>query len=306
MESAQPLAGRWASLARIITGRAHTRYTTGPATRQALRAAGALGATTGSVIHLSRAPSDRVEDAAVITHELAHSRTPVQRPRFLLAAHSSHDEEERMAQRAARQVSQGGPSLLLQRAVQPLGQRPVTEVAQARELGTAGRFLPGLVDTLPVTGIGGLMEAARTAVGPFAGAQTAVVWAGRGGWPLARVVSEHGRDDPGRRCCALQPAECRRSGSRTLGNRGGSLPSAAGGAWLGADLSGGSPGDVMAGDPLACSQPSGRPADPVQLPPGASTHAALGVADLDRLLDALEDNVLREIERRGGRYEGVF
>jgi hypothetical protein len=33
---------------------------------------------------------------------------------------------------------------------------------------------------------------------------------------------------------------------------------------------------------------------------------ALGVADFDRLLEALEDNVLRDVERRGGRYEGVF
>ena len=147
LESAQPLVGRWASLARVITGRAYTRYTTGPATRQALHAAGALGATTGSVIHLSRVPSDRVEDAAVITHELAHSRTPVQRPRFMLADHSTHEEEERAAQRTARLAGGGGAA--------------------------AGRFLPGLVDTLPVTGIGGLIEAARTAAGPFAGGQTA-------------------------------------------------------------------------------------------------------------------------------------
>jgi hypothetical protein len=72
-----------------------------------------------------------------------------------------------------------------------------------------------------------------------------------------------------------------------------------------ADLSGGSPRDVRAGDPLSVPNPtvtSGSGSAPTEVSP----HAALGVADLDRLIDALEDNVLRDLERRGGRYEGVF
>ena len=128
-----------------------------------------------------------------------------------------------MAQRTARQVSLGGTSLLLQRAVQPLGQRPVTEVAQARELGTAGRFLPGLVDTLPVTGIGGLMEAARTAVGPFAGAQTAVsglaaaAGLAPGSFPgMAEMTQAAGAS-------LSSPLSADPWADRTLGNRGGSL-----------------------------------------------------------------------------------
>jgi hypothetical protein len=298
LESAQPLAGRWASLARIITGRTHTRYTTGPATRRALRAAGALGATTGSVIHLSRAPSARV-DATVIAHELVHSRTPVQRPRFLLAAHSSHEEEERMAQRAARQVSPGGPSLHLQRAVQPLGQRPVTEVAQARELATAGRFLPGLVDTLPVTGIGGLVEAARTAAGPFAGPQTAVSGlAAAAGLPPGSFPAEMAQAAGPALSSPLSVDNWAAAPSAIAA----SVPPSAAGGQAGAESFGGSARDATAGGPLPVSSPAAAGS----AGPGVSPSAALGVADLDCLLDALEDNVLRELERRGGRYEGVF
>ena len=301
LESSQPLAGRWASLARTITGRARTRYTTGPATRRALRAAGALGATTGSVIHLSRAPSDQVEDAEVITHELAHSRTPLQRPRFLLAAHSSHDEEERVAERTARQVSQDSTSLLLQRAVQPLGQRPVTEVAQARELGTAGRFLPGLVDTLPVTGIGGLMEAARTAAGPLAGPQGAVsglaaaAGLAPGSFPdTAQMTQAAG----GALSSPLSAGQWAAAPSAVAAN----VPPSAAGGQAGAEPFGGSARDATDDRLLpVLGRATGGAAPAVPRP-----SAALGVADLDRLLDALEDNVLRELERRGGRYEGVF
>ena len=50
---------------------------------------------------------------------------------------------------------------------------------------------------------------------------------------------------------------------------------------------------------LESARASGKPVD--VLPVDGE-----GVADLDRLLDALEDNVLRELERRGGRYERVF
>jgi hypothetical protein len=53
---------------------------------------------------------------------------------------------------------------------------------------------------------------------------------------------------------------------------------------------------------------------------GSSAGAALGAAgkaasalgsavspsELDRLFDAMEDRLLRELERRGGRYEGMF
>lgn len=276
LESVQPLVGRWASLARVITGRAYTSYTSGPATRQALRTAGALGATTGSVIHLSRVPSDRVEDAAVITHELAHSRTPVQRPRFMLADHSTHNEEERAAQRTARLAGAGGVA--------------------------AGRFLPGLIDTLPVTGIGGLIEAARTAAGPFAGSQTAAAG-------LAAAAGFSPGSLPGF-------AETAQAGGSALSGQVLANPSAGGlqaagggppppgGGQMGTDLFGSGPRDTAAGASLPGLNPP--PTAGTGRPPRESPMTALGVADFDRLLEALEDNVLRDVERRGGRYEGVF
>jgi hypothetical protein len=240
----------------------------------------------------------------VITHELAHSRTPVQRPRFLLAAQSSHDEEERVAERIVRQVGQDGTSLLLQRAVQPFGQRPVTEAAQAKDLGTSGRFLPGLVDTLPVTGIGGLMEAARTAAGPFAGAQTAISGvAAAAGLPAGSFpgVAEMAQAAGPALSSPLSVDNWTAEPSAIAAN----VPPSATGGRAGAESFGGSARDATAGGPLAVSGPAAAAAAS-SAGPGVSPSATLGVADLDRLIDALEDNVLRDLERRGGRYEGVF
>ena len=39
--------------------------------------------------------------------------------------------------------------------------------------------------------------------------------------------------------------------------------------------------------------------------PSAAPAVASGV-DVDRLIEAIEERVLAEIERRGGRYTGVF
>ncbi len=326
LESAQPITGRWAPVARAMTGRADTRYTSGPATRGALQAAGALGATTGTVIHLSRPPSDRAEDAAVIRHELAHSRTPVRRPRFLLAGGSGHDEEERSAQRAAHLV-QHAPTLgsVQSGAAQPgsvprsaIQTSPLETVQRALARGTAtvdtdvlSRYPAGLVDTLPVTGIGGLMEAARTASGPYAGA-------GYGGGVTAASLAAATGLPP-----ALPPALSNAPAGWT--QAGGSVYSGSpGGADAGAALTGtasaGSPhggglpagGSPAGGGPGGSGTPAAGGSGPVA---GAASAAAAGpgamnapggVPDLDRLLEALEDNVLRELERRGGRYEGMF
>jgi hypothetical protein len=41
-------------------------------------------------------------------------------------------------------------------------------------------------------------------------------------------------------------------------------------------------------------------------PPPATRHAAPAGVDVDRLIEAIEERVLAEIERRGGRYTGLF
>ncbi len=106
LESPRELPVSWRPLARRVAGAAGVRYTTGPATRAALAAAGALGATTRRVIHLPREPV--AADLPVVAHELAHVRSAPARPRFLLADRHAHaDAEERTAIATARAATTG-------------------------------------------------------------------------------------------------------------------------------------------------------------------------------------------------------
>lgn len=130
LETPRPLPERFRPLARVLTGRPGTRFTTGPATRAALAAAGAVGATSGSVVHLPGAPEHT--EPHVLAHELAHLRTIVARPRFLRpgASPSSDVEEQRVAQvTPTRDAEQRNPMAPV------VGRLPVA--------GTAG--LPNLV-----------------------------------------------------------------------------------------------------------------------------------------------------------------
>ena len=314
VESAQPLTGRWAPVARLITGRAETRYTAGPATRRALQAAGALGATTGTVIHLSRPPSDRAEDAAVLSHELAHSRTPVLRPRFLLAGGGGHDEEERSAHRAAASFTSGGPALsprtvprLVQRAAgsDQIQREPVSPPETTAADGVS-RYPSGLVDTLPVTGIGGLMEVARTATGPYfatspaGGATSAIGLAAATGLPGSPGSGPTGWTPSGGLSRSVGPTgevALTGAGAQASPYAAQADPAVAGGAPVAGGSGGSAPAPGSAAPGSAAAASAGAT---------AAANAPGGVPDFDRLLEALEDNVLRELERRGGRFEGVF
>ena len=120
LESPQPLPTRWQPLARHLAGSAAVRYTTGPATRAALTAARALGATTGTVLHLARQPE--AVDLPVVAHELVHARSALTRPRFLSADnHGSLDADERATRRTATAVSTGNAAAMVAIARLPVG-----------------------------------------------------------------------------------------------------------------------------------------------------------------------------------------
>jgi Domain of unknown function (DUF4157) len=76
---------------------------TDPAARAALRAAGKVAATRGNVIHLTRDPGSSVADAALLAHELTHVAHPSPEPRFF--DDDRRSSEERAAEEIARQVS---------------------------------------------------------------------------------------------------------------------------------------------------------------------------------------------------------
>jgi len=228
-------------MATAITGRARPPlFTTGPATRRALTAAGALGATTGTVVHLPAAPT---AVSAVLAHELTHTRNPVRRPRFLLdAASALLDDDERQALSAGRQAVTTGA---------------------------------GIVDSLPVGGgMGAVGDVATRA------ARAAVLEATAS--PLGSALSQ---------------------GTAFAGN----AMSAASGAFESATsaVSGVAEGVTSAaGDAVsAATNLAGGLANAVGGGPAGAAKAAL---DPDQVVEIVERRLLREIERRGGRWAGVF
>lgn len=248
LESPTSLPAAWSGVVRRLTGRGSARYTSGPATRNALTAAGALGATTGSVIHLSRPPG-LGEDDRVVTHELAHSRTPLTRPRFLLRGHGGGADEEERRATAAERLFSGATA-------------------------AGDEHSAGLVGGLPVAGLPGPGSISQRTAVPAAP-------------PPARAGAAAGSDST--------------DGEQAIT---GSRPDPVGptGAWA-------RDGDQVAPETRGRRLPNTAPVG------GASTGAEAGggngpghpaPVDVERLMESLEDRLLHEIERRGGRYEGVF
>jgi hypothetical protein len=248
LESPRPLPTALHAMASAITGRSRPPlFTTGPATRHALAAAGALGATTGTVVHLPAAPTPGPSVSAVLAHELTHTRSPVRRPRFFLGGASALlDDDERSA------LAAGGP------------------LGQARA--AAGAAGAGIVDRLPVGGgLGAVGDVATRA------ARAAVLEATAG--PLAGDVRDvaAGVTDPvagavsGASGLVQQAVDPAARAAETV-----SGAAAAGAAGVGAAGVGGAAG------------------------------AAKAALDPDKVVEIVEQRLLREIERRGGRWAGMF
>ncbi|MEV6596436.1 DUF4157 domain-containing protein [Actinoplanes sp. NPDC051346] len=258
LEAPRPLPSAFHAMATAITGRSRPPlFTTGPATRHALSAAGALGATTGTVVHLPAPPTNAPAVSAVLAHELAHTRSPVRRPRFLLGGASGLlDDDERQALAAGRQ-------------------------RLAQEAPTAA----GIVDQLPVGGGMGAVgdvatRAARAAVmeaaaGPMAAASG---WASGTHGPVSSVMDAA-------------------SGAMDLPNglASGAMDAAAGAA--------NAVGGLASQAGSAASGVAGGLASGAV---GGLASAARAAIDPDTIVEIVEQRLLREIERRGGRWAGVF
>jgi hypothetical protein len=251
LEAARPFPAALRPLVSAVTGAERASYTAGPATRQALTAAGAHGATTGSVVHLPAAPTPAPGPLlGVIAHELAHARNPVSRPRFLLEVpDGAADADERTALSVGRRF-------------------------QSIATGGGDAIRAGIVDELPVGGlgrVGGIASQARTAL------------AG-GGADLAETADDALNTATGG---ATAFAENALSGGASMVASSVGMP--------GADLSSAA-GSAVAGAASAA----------MNAVTGAAGGGQQSTVDIDRLADLLEQRLLKQIERRGGRYAGVF
>ncbi|WP_203781099.1 eCIS core domain-containing protein [Paractinoplanes rishiriensis] len=237
-------------MASAITGRARAPlFTAGPNTTRALAAAGALGATTGTVVHLPAVPTSAPAVSAVLAHELAHTRSPVRRPRFLLSGASGLlDDDERQALAAGRDRFQQGA---------------------------------GIVDSLPVGGgMGAVGEVATRA------ARQAVIEAA--GSPLGAAMSGGGLGSLGGLAGNFGPG----------GAVDGAMSQVAGG--VGSAMN--SVNDAVSGVTGTIGGISEAAGNVLS----AASGEAKGALDPDQVVEIVERRLLREIERRGGRWAGVF
>src|SRR5204863_935423 len=101
-------------------------------------------ASTGTVVHLPTAPTGRPGPLlGVVAHELAHTRNPVSRPRFLLEVpHGAADAEERAAQAVGRRVQAAGDQVASLGAG-IVGDLPVGGSGRIPDLGGAARAALG-------------------------------------------------------------------------------------------------------------------------------------------------------------------
>jgi hypothetical protein len=365
LEAPRELPDPLRQLARGITGRSTApRYTTGPATRHALSAAGALGATTGTTVHLPAVPTTAPPSVSVLAHELTHTLNPVRRPRFFLGlGHSAHlDDDERSALAAGASMlggRHGGPGTTFSGSGLP-GMGPAglgggasgilggAGGAGAGDLSSAGRGLIGSAGASQALSAGGFLggsggsgdpgmpgalgAAARDAAGDSGGMGAGIVDGlpvGGGVGAMADLATSTARQTV---LAAMPGGAFPGMGGGTLdggGSGGGGFDGAGfgasgfdgGGASAGGASGGGggaSSGAVGAGSATAGgAAPAGAPAAGGQgtggqppAVPGLATVggdvAHAGPIDADRIVEMVEARLLQEIERRGGRWAGVF
>lgn len=285
--------------ARALSGQSAPRFTAGPATSAALHAAGAHAASTTDTVHVPTTPSGSRAIDAALSHELVHLRQPLSRPRFLLRRPGQTlDADERRAAAAA--------------AAWPAG--PVAAVMGGRPddvgLGRAGPPRPlGLgapVSELPVTRPAAAADVAGAAPRQAVASLGAVTTQP----PMTLPAFGHG---PGDGWSLGDPVP---SGLATT-QLSGAWRTAAGVSQASASIPAfGQP--PTAGPHTALDAASTAPlpdAAPAASQAGATSSdqqpaSALSVASLEHLmdgiLDALEQRLVSDLERRGGRYAGVF
>jgi hypothetical protein len=269
-EPAQPLPHYFQPLARAIAGSRSVVMRTGPATQAALAAAGKAAATVGGVIHLRRAPDRSPGSAHIMAHELVHAARPSSAPRFF--GDERHSAEEALAERT------GG---LARALVAPQVATPPAQRAHDRlAWGTQG---------MVVSAMGGALKTLNheSPAAPAPPPPPVVQRKVQGGTLVERTADMFRRP----------------SGSSAPSGGGSRLPAVT-------DTQLPRPGDppIVRRSQYPTVQ---RALDTGMASPSGDTEATmvggLNAATFEALLEALEQRILDELDRRGLRHHpGVF
>jgi hypothetical protein len=271
----ETLPGRFVPLARAVADAAPVSIRSGPAARRALSAVGKPAATIGRVVHLAARPDMSPRSAELIAHELVHVSRPSSAVRFF-------DDERRSDEESlAREV--GG----LARALASTQQAHLHDSAWS----------------VPAQGLAGLSVH------------------GSAGLPVRgriHFVGAHGDSEPIQRAPAMDGPSPRDRLASSLEGIGGPLlqrlqeastlpspPSSELDELRWGDRS--SAYEDRPGSSMTTWGDRDGPRDQNPEGPNGSATAPLSDEDIERILDALEDRVLADLERRGLRYDpGVF
>ena len=263
----------------------------------------------------------------VLAHELTHARQPVGRPRFLLRVRSgAMDADERAAHAVGQQVAAAPVAGDTHGGSAPVVQRSISAPASLGSLATRSAVPPpgsvtsGLVDQLPVGGASGnAVSEARSVGGDFASGLRSMSKAGG-------TSGASGADATARGLLAALAAADPNAAAEFAGSGGGhGMADAFGGhgdfgghdhsighsighgAGHGTGFGDGAGGyDAESASQAALSSTAASAAAAHTAAGHATTPHRLPDTDIDRIVEAVEQRLLRQLERRGGRYAGVF
>jgi hypothetical protein len=319
VDPVRPVPAHFAPLARAIAGPRPVAVRSGPSTSRALRRAGKQAATVGNVVHLAASPVTAPPTSEVFAHELVHAARPSPIPRFF--DDDRHSPEEDLARAAGNLMRAMQPPTIAGHGPDGVVRRQSPADSRTPTFGTAG---------LAVGASGGLMSA-------LAGGSPSSPATPKPDSTVRR--SPANRPAAQRRKARTTSTSSAPSRSSTASTGGSSTGSSSNGSMspsttifrsaAGSGIVRRETAPSIAGPPGSSIFASGGPAGgndngngaPSGLAALAANVGALGQsantlssstspADnelIERIIDAIEERVIAELERRGRRHHpGVF
>lgn len=265
-----PLPMVFQPMAEAVAGTRQVMLSTDASSRRALRSVGKVAATTGDTIHLDMRPTPSARLDEVIAHELTHIANPSPVPRFF--ADSDQSPEERQADRVAAIMARS----------------PLAPTASVVAPGAASSNVSGR--TTPTMRAGGRGTVRRSSSpGP------------------ARPHATPGTLSADALAAQLSGAASSSSGHDTISRWATGTPTAAG-PTIGGHRGAGSASDAHRSapePPVVQSSASLRVEEVLD-----SDHATTWFDEqlsrrIESLLRLVEDRMIIEMERRGGRFWGA-